>query len=136
MGDLQSPALPLGYGAVRLERLEGSPSVSPPQGDPIAPRSVSRIRIGVPPVYSTPISVPLRWNAVIGAALLVFAVAVPAGVTATSWRLFAIFIATIVGSIVRPVPASAVIFLGITAVALTGTLPPADVLAGYADSLV
>jgi DASS family divalent anion:Na+ symporter len=66
----------------------------------------------------------------------VFAVAVPAGVTATSWRLFAIFIATIGGSIVRPVPPSAVVFLGITAVALTGTLPPADALAGYADPLV
>ena len=53
-----------------------------------------------------------------------------------SWHLFAIFIAMIVGSIMRPVPAGAVVFLGITAVALTGTLSPADALAGYADPLV
>jgi DASS family divalent anion:Na+ symporter len=81
-------------------------------------------------------SVPLRWSAVICAVLLLLAAPVPAGVTAMSWHLFAIFIAMIVGSIMRPVPAGAVVFLGITAVALTGTLSPADALAGYADPLV
>jgi DASS family divalent anion:Na+ symporter len=81
-------------------------------------------------------SVPLRWSAVVGSALLLLAAPVPAGITTTSWHLFAIFIATIVGSIVRPVPAGGVVFLGITAVALTGTLPPAEALAGYADPLV
>lgn len=81
-------------------------------------------------------STTLRWSAVLGSAALLLAAPVPAGITLTSWHLFVVFIATIVGSIVRPVPAGAVVFLGITAVALSGTLSPADALAGYADPLV
>ena len=81
-------------------------------------------------------SVTLKWNVVVVAALLLLAAPVPAGVSTTSWHLFTIFIATIVGSIVRPAPAGAVVFLGVTAVALTGTLPLADALSGYADPLV
>lgn len=81
-------------------------------------------------------SAPLRWAAVVGSALLLLAAPVPAGITATSWHLFTIFVATIVGSIVRPVPAGAIVFLGVTAVALTGTLPLGESLDGYADPLV
>ena len=61
---------------------------------------------------------------------------VPAGITAKSWRLLAIFLGTIVGSIVRPVPAGAIVFLGVAAVAFTGTLTPAQALGGYADPIV
>ena len=78
----------------------------------------------------------LRWCAVIGSALLVLAFHAPSGITAESWRLFAIFVATIVGSVLRPVPAGAVVFLGVTAIALTNTLPPAKALGGYADPIV
>ena len=78
----------------------------------------------------------LRWCVVAGTALLVLAFPVPAGLTSEAWRLFAIFAATIVGSILRPLPAGAVVFFGVTAVALTGALPPAKALAGYADPLV
>ncbi len=81
-------------------------------------------------------SASIRWAAVAGAALILLASPVPAGISTNSWHLFAIFIATIVGSIVRPVPAGGVVFLGVTAVALTGTLPPAEALSGYADPLV
>lgn len=78
----------------------------------------------------------LRWCAVVGSALLVLAFHAPSGITAESWRLFAIFVATIVGSVLRPVPAGAVVFLGVTAIALTNTLPPAKALGGYADPIV
>jgi DASS family divalent anion:Na+ symporter len=81
-------------------------------------------------------SVLARWIAVVAAALVVLALPAPPGITPESWRLFAIFAATIVGSIVRPVPAGAVVFLGVTTIALTGTLPPARALSGYADPLV
>jgi DASS family divalent anion:Na+ symporter len=60
----------------------------------------------------------------------------PDGITAQNWRLLAIFLATIVGSIVRPVPPGAVIFLGICAIAVTGTMTPFDALRGYADPIV
>jgi DASS family divalent anion:Na+ symporter len=73
---------------------------------------------------------------VLVAALAILAAPTPEGITPESWRLFAIFIATIVGSIVRPVPAGAVVFLGVAAIAVTRTMPPREALAGYADPLV
>ena len=77
-----------------------------------------------------------RWLAVVGSALVVLAFHPPLGVTTESWRLFAIFIATIVGSVLRPAPAGAVVFLGVTAIAVTNTLPAAKALGGYADPIV
>src|SRR6185503_2367357 len=53
-----------------------------------------------------------------------------------SWRLLAIFMATIVGSIVRPAPASSIVLFGVCAIALTGTMTPVDALKGYADPIV
>lgn len=61
---------------------------------------------------------------------------VPAGITPQSWRLLAIFAATIMGSIVRPIPGAAVVLLGVTALPLFGVLPIRDALAGYADPVV
>lgn len=77
-----------------------------------------------------------KWGLVVLSALGILAMPEPTGVTVESWRLFAIFVATIVGSILRPVPAGAVVFLGVTAIAITRTMPARDALAGYADPLV
>jgi DASS family divalent anion:Na+ symporter len=78
----------------------------------------------------------LRWGAVALTIIVVLAAPRPAGITEASWRLLAIFLGTIVGSIVRPIAASAVVFLGVAAIAVTGTLPPARALGGYADPIV
>ncbi len=78
----------------------------------------------------------LRWGAVALTIIVILAAPRPAGITEASWRLLAIFLGTIVGSIVRPIAASAVVFLGVTAIAVTGTLPPAQALGGYADPIV
>jgi DASS family divalent anion:Na+ symporter len=78
----------------------------------------------------------LKWGAVFASAIIVLAAPVPAGITVQSWRLLAIFTATIVGSIVRPLAAGAVVLLGVTAVMLVGALQPADALRGYADPIV
>jgi divalent anion:Na+ symporter, DASS family len=77
-----------------------------------------------------------RWVAVFATALIILAFGAPAGITAQSWRLFAIFAATIVGSIVQPLSAGAVVFLGVCAIAVTGTMTPAESLRGYADPIV
>jgi len=61
---------------------------------------------------------------------------VPTGISPESWHLLAIFTGTIVGSIVRPVPAGAIVFLGVAALAITKTMPAREALAGYADPLV
>ncbi len=81
-------------------------------------------------------STSLRWLLVAGSALAVVAMPVPTGISPQSWHLLAIFTGTIVGSIVRPVPAGAVVFLGVAALAITKTMPAREALAGYADPLV
>ena len=78
----------------------------------------------------------LRWAIVLGSALLVASLPVPNGITPQSWRLLAIFIATIVGSIVRPLRGGAMVLLGVTALAVTGALPVESALKGYADPIV
>lgn len=78
----------------------------------------------------------LRWAIVVASAVLILAIPRPDGITAESWQLLAIFTATIVGSIVRPVPAGAIVFLGVAALAITKTMPTREALSGYADPLV
>ena len=46
----------------------------------------------------------------------------PAGVTTQAWHLLALFLATIVGIITKPLPLGAVAMLGLGATMLTGTL--------------
>src|ERR1051326_7680448 len=60
----------------------------------------------------------------------------PSGITPQSWRLLAIFVATIIGSIVRPGPGGAMVLIGVSTIALTGTLPVEQALGGYADPIV
>lgn len=78
----------------------------------------------------------IKWAIVVACALAVAFAPVPVGITAQSWRLLAIFIATIIGSILRPVPGGAVVLLGITALALSGAMPVNEALRGYADPIV
>ncbi|MDQ2938099.1 MAG: anion permease [Acidobacteriota bacterium] len=78
----------------------------------------------------------IRWAIVLFAGLCILIVSPPAGITSQSWHLFAIFIATIVGCIVRPVPGGAMVLLGVAALALTGTLPVDQALGGYGDPIV
>lgn len=78
----------------------------------------------------------LRWGIVLLAGLTVLLAPIPEGITPNSWRLLAIFVATITGSIVRPLPAGAIVLLGVSAMALTGVLPIDEALAGYSDPIV
>lgn len=64
-----------------------------------------------------------KWAIVLLTGCAVYALPTPTGISDASWRLLAIFLATIVGSIVRPVPGSAMVLLGIVAVLLTKAMP-------------
>ncbi len=77
-----------------------------------------------------------RWLIVIASGLAVALIPVPAGITRESWTLLAIFIATIVGSIVQPLTGSAMVLLGVIATALFGALKIETALGGYADKYV
>jgi DASS family divalent anion:Na+ symporter len=78
----------------------------------------------------------LKWGIVLVVLVAILLARRPEGITAQSWHLLAIFAATVVGLIVRPIASGAVVLLGVVAVALTGTLPPAEALRGYADPIV
>lgn len=78
----------------------------------------------------------LKWAIVLASGIAIVLIPVPSGITTASWRLLAIFVATIVGSIVRPLPGGAVVLVGVTALMITRTLAPADALKGYADPIV
>ncbi len=51
-------------------------------------------------------------------------------------RLAGLFLATIVGSVIEPIPAAALVLIAITLSALTGVLPIEQALGGYADRTV
>ena len=60
----------------------------------------------------------------------------PVGVDPKAWHLFAIFVATIVGLIVQPMPMGAVAFIAIVITALTGTLTIGESLSGFGNPVI
>ncbi|MFN0121318.1 MAG: DASS family sodium-coupled anion symporter [Blastocatellia bacterium] len=71
----------------------------------------------------------LKWAIVLATGFAIALSPRPAGIAPESWRLLAIFIATIVGSIVRPLPGGAMVLLGLAALAITRSMPVNEVLA-------
>ncbi len=97
----------------------------------------------------------VKWAIVLVSGLAVYLSPTPQGITPEAWRLLAIFVATIVGSIARPVPGGAMVLLGIATIAITRSMPLSEsvvqtvtdpraletlrlkaTLAGYADPVV
>jgi divalent anion:Na+ symporter, DASS family len=78
----------------------------------------------------------IRWLLVLGSGFAVAATPVPTGVEPSAWRLFAVFVATMVGLIAQPLPGGAMVFLGVCTLCVTGIVPIAKALAGYSDSVV
>jgi divalent anion:Na+ symporter, DASS family len=60
----------------------------------------------------------------------------PSGVQPTAWHLLAIFVATIVGIITKPLPMGAIALFGIAVTALTGTLTIDQALSGFGNSTI
>lgn len=78
----------------------------------------------------------LRWGVVLIVAVGILVIPVPAGITSQSWRLLAIFAATITGSIVHPIPGAAIVLLGVAALPLFRVMTINEVLTGYAEPFV
>lgn len=78
----------------------------------------------------------IKWLIVIGGGVIISSIPPPEGITGPAWTLFAIFIATIVGSILQPLTGSAMVLLGVAATVVCGALKPFDALKGYADPVV
>lgn len=90
----------------------------------------------------TPIVTPwVGWSIVVAVGLTIWAVDGvlgwrPEHVAPEGWRLLAIFLATIVAFILRPLPGGAVVLLALLTSMVTGTLTPELALGGYADPTV
>lgn len=78
----------------------------------------------------------IKWAVVLASALAIAFAPVPTGITPQSWRLLAIFVGTIIGCILRPVPGGAMVLIGVTALALSGALSVNEALRGYSDPIV
>jgi DASS family divalent anion:Na+ symporter len=78
----------------------------------------------------------LRWGVVLFVAAGILLIPVPTGITPQSWRLLAIFAATITGSIVRPIPGAAIVLLGVAALPVFRVMTINESLTGYADPVV
>ena len=78
----------------------------------------------------------IKWLIVLACGFGIAVIPPPDGVTGEAWKLFAIFIATIVGSIVQPLTGSAMVMLGVVILALSRVLPIERALSGFADKYV
>jgi divalent anion:Na+ symporter, DASS family len=77
-----------------------------------------------------------RWAVVFATGAVIYFAPIPDGVSREAWMLLAIFIATIVGSIVQPLTGAAVVLLGVIATVFFGALTPQAALRGYAEPVV
>lgn len=60
----------------------------------------------------------------------------PAGLNVQGWHLFAIFVATILGFILTPLPIGAVALISLAISGTLGVLKPAEALAGFGNSVM
>lgn len=74
--------------------------------------------------------------AVIALGAIIWFIPLPQGVSAQAWHLMAIFVATIFGFILQPLPIGAVAIISITFTALVGVLKPAEALSGFANTTI
>jgi len=81
-------------------------------------------------------SSPRRWALVLVTGLGLFFRAAAVRSTRVQQHLLAIFVATIVALIARPVPMGVSVLIAATLLLLTGTLPPEKVLAGFGNTTV
>jgi divalent anion:Na+ symporter, DASS family len=68
--------------------------------------------------------------------LLIAAIPTPTGVDPRAWRLLAIFVATVVGIVAKPLPIAGMALVGIATALATGTLTIAEALSGFANATV
>lgn len=100
---------------------------------------VSATNVIAPP--SVHASTAARWPVARGLAAALVGIAiwfspVPDGVDPRAWHLLAIFIATIVGLILQPLPMGSLVLIATTMTMVTHTLTPAQAMAGYMNTTV
>lgn len=80
-----------------------------------------------------------RWiklAALVVVALIIWFIPTPEGLKPEAWHLFAIFVSTILGFILKPLPMGGIAVLGMTALSLTHTLTISQTLSGFGNSTI
>jgi DASS family divalent anion:Na+ symporter len=78
----------------------------------------------------------LKGLGVLAVGAAIWFIPVPTGLKPEAWKLFAIFVATILGFILQPLPIGSIAFISITFTALAGVLKPAEALSGFGNSTI
>jgi len=78
----------------------------------------------------------VRGLVVLAIGVIIWFSPIPTGVKKEAWHLLAIFVATIIGLILTPLPQGAVVIIGVMMAGLTQTLNVGTVLSGFANSTV
>lgn len=78
----------------------------------------------------------IRGGIIIAIMLIIWLSPVPSELTPQAWHLFAIFVATILGFILQPLPLGAIALIGITIAALTQTIKPSEALSGFSNTTI
>ena len=78
----------------------------------------------------------VRFGAVVLVGALLWLVPVPEGVEPRAWRLLAVFVATMVGIILRPLPMGALALVAAAFAVLSGTLTITEATGGFGSTVV
>lgn len=68
--------------------------------------------------------------------LVIWFMPVPAGLKAPAWKLFAIFVATILGFILQPIPIGAIAFISVGLAGFLKVIKPAEALSGFGNTTI
>ena len=78
----------------------------------------------------------VRGAIVLAVGLAIWLFPLPSGLTPAAWHLFAIFVAVILGFILKPLPGGAIVILGVGVSALVGAQTPREALSGFSDETI
>lgn len=81
-------------------------------------------------------SINKKWMITIGITLAIWFAPMPAGLKPQAWQLFALFVGTITGFILQPLPIASISFIAITITALLKVLTPAQALSGFSNGTI
>lgn len=72
----------------------------------------------------------------VGAGVIIWVTPIPAGLKPQAWHLFAIFVATILGFILQPMPIGAIAFISVGLAGLVKVITPAAALSGFGNTTI
>lgn len=78
----------------------------------------------------------IHWLIIVAVGVIIWFIPTPAGLKPEGWHLFALFVATIVGFILAPIPMGPMALLSISLCAVFKVAPLTDLLAGFSSTTV